>query len=326
MAKVTRLTLDNSGELDRRRLNFREISGDADAPLESVGQDLRKARERKGEDLDYIARVLKIRQDYLVAIEESSIEALPGRTYAIGFVRAYATYLGLDGNEYVERLKSEVAGRDEKDPPPVVSAPAERNWAQGVWIAGALLFLALIYAVYLAVSSTRLTEQPVMPVPERLAAQAGLPPTLPPQSVDNVRGNTAPAAAPSVQASSALPPASPVNAVAPLVPQPVSAPAVPEGRKYGVQNINGRITLRMHRPAHVVVRGGDNRLFLNRMLQPGDTYVVPNIAGLTMSAPDGGAVELLLDGGSVGFAGQNGANAENLPLNPQALSERQTRG
>jgi len=48
MAKVTRLTLDNNGELDRRRLHFREISGDSDSPLESVGQDLRKAREKRG--------------------------------------------------------------------------------------------------------------------------------------------------------------------------------------------------------------------------------------------------------------------------------------
>ena len=111
MAKVTRLTLDNNGELDRRRLNFREISGDADAPLESVGQDLRKAREKKGEDLEHISRLLKIRRDYLALLEEGAADSLPGRAYAIGFVRSYATYLGLNGDEFVERLKAEIAGR-----------------------------------------------------------------------------------------------------------------------------------------------------------------------------------------------------------------------
>ena len=143
MAKVTRLTLDNNGELDRRRLNFREISGDADAPLESVGQDLRKAREKRGEELEHISRLLKIRRDYLALLEEGAADSLPGRAYAIGFVRSYATYLGLDGNEYVERLKAEIAGRGDKEPQVSAAAPPpERMWLQGQWILGGLMALA----------------------------------------------------------------------------------------------------------------------------------------------------------------------------------------
>src|SRR5262245_32366074 len=111
MAKVTRITLENSGGPDRRRLHLREISVNGDTPLESVGQDLRHARQKRGEELDQIARVLKVRKDLLEAIEESNMEALPGRAYAIGFVRSYADYLGLDPNNAVERLKAEIAGR-----------------------------------------------------------------------------------------------------------------------------------------------------------------------------------------------------------------------
>ena len=105
MPKVTRLSLDQGGGLERRRLHLREISDDADAPLETVGQDLRKARQRKGEDLAMISSVLKIRKDYLDALEESKFDAIPGRAYTIGFVRAYAQYLGLYPRECVERLK-----------------------------------------------------------------------------------------------------------------------------------------------------------------------------------------------------------------------------
>jgi hypothetical protein len=36
MAKVTRLTLDNNGGLERRRLHLREISDDMDTPLDTV--------------------------------------------------------------------------------------------------------------------------------------------------------------------------------------------------------------------------------------------------------------------------------------------------
>src|SRR3954462_5597397 len=101
-AKVTRLTLDNNnGGLERRRLHLREISDDVDAPLETVGQDLRKARQLRGEELAQISRVLKIRRDLLEALEESDFDALPGRAYTIGFVRSYAEYLGLDGKAFV---------------------------------------------------------------------------------------------------------------------------------------------------------------------------------------------------------------------------------
>ena len=96
MTKVTQLSVEQGSDLERRRIHLREISGNADAPLETVGQDLRTARQRRGEDLATVARVLKIRRDHLEALEEDRLAALPGRTYAVGFVRAYADYLGLD--------------------------------------------------------------------------------------------------------------------------------------------------------------------------------------------------------------------------------------
>lgn len=312
MAKVTRLTLDNKGELDRRRLNFREISGDADAPLESVGQDLRKARERKGEELDHISRLLKIRREYLALLEEGAADSLPGRAYAIGFVRSYAAYLGLDGEEYVDRLKAEIAGRGDHKEARASIPPPERNWLPGQWVVGGLLVAALLYAgYYLFVSATQPSDQPVLPVPERLAAEAGLPP--------------APATAPQVRTASPAPAAPPAAAAPPPAAQ-ATPPALPPGRSYGTQNSNSRITLRVHRQSLVIVEGANNRVFINRTLQPGDTYLVPNVAGLRLSASDSGAVELIVDGNSVGFVGENGVDANELPLNPQVLIARRGRG
>ena len=319
MAKITRLTLDNNGELDRRRLHFREISGDGDAPLESVGQDLRKAREKKGEDLGHISRLLKIRRDYLALIEEDNADALPGKAYAIGFVRSYATYLGLSGDDYVERLKAEIAGRGEQKETPNSAPPPDFKWLRGEWVVGGLLVVALLYAgYYLIVSATQLSEQPVKPVPERLAAEAGLPPASPSPTPEAAPASKAPAVAPA--------PIAPAPATAAPSAAKAPGPALPPGRTYGVQNTNSRITVRVHRALLVTVAGTGNRLFINRMLQPGDTYLVPNVAGLRLSVADSGAVELLVDGNSVGFAGQNGVAANGLPLNPQALSTRRNNG
>ena len=75
-----------------------------------VGTLLCATRMRLGKDLQDIAAVLHIRYNFLVAIEDGRYEDLPGQAYAIGFVRAYADHLGLDGDEVVRRYKEETAG------------------------------------------------------------------------------------------------------------------------------------------------------------------------------------------------------------------------
>jgi cytoskeleton protein RodZ len=83
--------------------------------------------------------------------------------------------------------------------------------------------------------------------------------------------------------------------------------------------------LRVHRQSLVTVQGANDRIFINRTLQPGDTYRVPNIGGLLLRVPDSGAVELIVDGNSVGFAGENGVGSNGLPLNAQNLAARRSR-
>src|ERR1700748_2011949 len=115
MTKFTQMAANEDASSEdggsRRRIHLREISDDADAPLETVGQDLRAARQRRGDDLASVSRALKIRKDHLEALEEDRFEQLPGRAYAIGFVRSYADYLGIDPVQSVERFKMEIAGR-----------------------------------------------------------------------------------------------------------------------------------------------------------------------------------------------------------------------
>jgi cytoskeleton protein RodZ len=338
MAKVTRLTLDNNGGLERRRLHLREISDDMDAPLDTVGQDLRKARQLKGEDLAQISRILKIRKDHLDALEESNFDALPGRAYTIGFARSYAAYVGLDPNACVTRLKTEIAGRGEaKEGPVPISAPRDRKLPQGTVIFVVILIIALIYGIYyLIVAVNRLASEPVPPVPPQLAAQAGLslPPSAPPpaatQAVTQI-SQTSPAPDTSTSpatADTAAAPAAPAATIAPpaAAQQPATAAQpVPEGRVYGAQN-KSRITLRAHKPARVTVLGPNSQLYLDRLLQPGDSYLVPDTTGLTLSTSDAGAVEMILDGASIGYAGGEGAASTALSLNPQELSTKRSRG
>ena len=61
-----------------------------------VGELLRERREELRLDINDIGEILRIKPAFLAAIEQSRPQDLPGPTYVIGFVRAYARHLGLD--------------------------------------------------------------------------------------------------------------------------------------------------------------------------------------------------------------------------------------
>lgn len=323
MSKVTQISLDESGELSRKRIHLREISGDLDAALETVGQDLRAARLRRGDDLATVSKALKIRKDHLEALEEDRIEALPGKTYAIGFVRTYADYLGLDAVQCVERYKAEIAGRtEEKEPPPYPDEQEERHLPYGWMVVGVIVLLLVIYGAYhLAISADSVANQPVAAVPSQMEPKPEMQPqTVPQQAPAQTQAGTIDA-----QQLATTTPTSPQNTTTaatnpnlPGIPEAQPAP-LPQGKVYGASNNDPRVVLRVTRTTKVLVLGADQRFYINRVLSPGDTYRVPNQVGLTLTTPDGGAVEIDLDGQAMGNAGRNGQIIEALSLNPQSV-------
>ena len=60
-----------------------------------AGAMLRQQREALGLDLTDVAAALRIKPAYLEALEAGRPEELPGAVDAIGFIRAFADYLGL---------------------------------------------------------------------------------------------------------------------------------------------------------------------------------------------------------------------------------------
>ena len=71
------------------------------------GKVLREARERKGYELDTVARRLRIRPDILRAIEAGDFSAMPPRGYTRNMVNAYARLLGLNPTEIVNMYLDE---------------------------------------------------------------------------------------------------------------------------------------------------------------------------------------------------------------------------
>jgi len=79
-----------------------------------IGNSLREARLRQQLDFPELEQATKIRSRYLRALEEEQFDTLPAETYVKGFLRAYAEYLVLDEQLYVDEYNSRyVVGEDE---------------------------------------------------------------------------------------------------------------------------------------------------------------------------------------------------------------------
>jgi cytoskeleton protein RodZ len=97
----------------RIRTPFSEAAEeDSDQPerrAHAIGALLRARREELGLDMAAIGETLRIKPIYLTALEQGRTRDLPGPTYAIGFVRAYAHYLGFDSERVLDVYKAESA-------------------------------------------------------------------------------------------------------------------------------------------------------------------------------------------------------------------------
>lgn len=138
-----------------------------------VAAVLRAARQRAGVDLREVAETLRIRYPYLLAIEEGRFGDLPGPTYALGFVRAYAEYLDLDGREIVRLFKEEGQGLSRRQALVFPEPLQEGRFPGGTLLAIALVLAAGVYGGwYYWQQQQNHRIAAVSPVPDKIATEA----------------------------------------------------------------------------------------------------------------------------------------------------------
>jgi len=210
----------------------------------SVGALLREARQSLGLELSEVARGLRIRFVYLQGIESDNYGQLPGKTYVLGFLRSYAEYLGLDGDDVVARYRRQIDDRDM--PAPSINFPLREPEAR--LPRGAILLLSIVLAagavyggaLYLGDEGLKTVDR-VAPVPDRLAGDTRPTPVpsftprndpssafaavtpQPTEGSGNSANQSAPAAAPPQAAPTPVAPAT----VAPVVAQPNGSGVAP---------------------------------------------------------------------------------------------------
>ncbi len=110
-----------------------------------VGAMLKEMRLQKDLKLVDIAKRLCIRKMYLEAIEESNYKELPPMPYGIGFIRSYANFLGLNGENIVELYKEETNISEPKENIKVLEPQPEASMPGFQYLLISLLAIILIY-------------------------------------------------------------------------------------------------------------------------------------------------------------------------------------
>lgn len=287
----------------------------------TVGAQLRRARVVRDESIGAIADYLRIKPEYLFAVEQERHDQLPPLAYALGFVHSYATYLGLDGTALREAYRQEMLNKLT----PQLSMPQPLTEAHSPpWpiILGALLAALLIYTLWQQLNrptglplpplepprqtsigkpSRALQSVPstpvVSPVPSTLApltlrAIEPFTPSRPPQQATQ-QPKTAPVVPPPVDETDSQQTVADQGTEPPAVavPLPVST-----GRRLGDTSRATRRVIHAEATARVTIRNAQQRLIFSRMLQPGDTYQVPDRPGLWLSSDRPDALTIVQDG------------------------------
>jgi len=103
----------------------------------------------------------------------------------------------------------------------------------------------------------------------------------------------------------------------PPVPQVAALPS--DGRVFGAQNSDARVIIKARGESWVQIRDANNTPLLTRVLRAGDSYLVPNKAGLVMMTGNAGVLDVLVDGTPVPPLGAVGAVRRNIALDADRL-------
>jgi cytoskeleton protein RodZ len=281
-----------------------------------IGMEMRLVRERLGWRLPDIAAELRIRLPYLEAIERGDLAALPGAAYQTGFVRTYSQALGLDGDEILRRFRAEGTSFVQKAELSFLAPVPDRAVPTGAIVLLGVVLVLVGYGLWYrhTAQEAQLAAQ-IPPVPTELAPLAVPPkppeplvtskpapqvqatniPATPPAST---AAPTSPATAPA--ATPPIPAASPAQTASAALPAPPPA-APPTTTTATATPAASQKTIEATGDSWVQVQDSKGSILFSKTLHSGDSWPVPNLPGLVMTAGNAGNT-LIADNGAKGAA------------------------
>lgn len=269
----------------------------------TAGEMLKNARTtgRRKREISTISKLLCIREEFLIALEEGNYRVIPEDVYILGFARSYAVELGLNPDEVILQLKKELGlikenkenKEEEVEIKPVVQkqtvkidVESVKRWFKSAWeyvkkhwVWFASGFGALILVIVLAlvlVGGNKDTET-----------------TAPVEVVENVAEK-----------------------------EEVKEPdfRFPVHEKFETKNIKeARVVLQAEKESWVKIEDARGSSVFSRVLVPGDVYYMPNGDKFKATFGNVGAIDVWVDGQLIKKLGPANTKKTGISMAPDAL-------
>ncbi len=280
-------------------MNEEKVSGQAQNL--KVGEILRNARTmgRRKREIGTIAKQLCIGEEFLEALENGDYKKIPEIVYVLGFARNYAMELGLDPDEIVDKVKSELGIEAENDTPVTIEDLAERDktaeykakiqefvriaidYVRRHWlwfaIGAGVLILAMLIIIIFGGSNNAPVDAPV---------------------------------------------AAPAPVVATVdVEEPVYN--IPVRERFGKENMaKSHVIIQAVEDSYVGVEDSRGKVIFGRSLVAGDVFYVPAGNGYKAKFGNAGGVDIWVDGELAPKVGANKTSKKDVSLNPDSLMKK----
>lgn len=257
------------------------------------GGKLREARERRGVSLRQIANATKIAVSVLEALERNDIARLPGGIFGRAFVRSYAIEVGLDPETTIQEFIAQFPNDSVTVGHPTSHQVEDHQAVESDRrMAGTFLWLVLIsvpvagVVLYFATAGRR--DAPAEPpsVEVTTPAPESRPAVDPPPPSSASAPEPAPVAAPAV---------TPTVPARPVTPAPVPATA----------GDSLTVSITAKGPCWVSATVDGQRM-IERLMQPGERSTLEVKREMVLTAGDGSALAVTLNGAAAKPLGKSG--------------------
>lgn len=267
-----------------------------------VGEILRRGREHFGQTLEEVEKNLRIRAIQLHALETGNLEQLPGKAYALGFVRSYSEYLGLDGDKMVYLFKRQSVG-NKIEPHLNFPVPAADSKIPAISLAVICALIGLVFVgMWMSDRDAQRDDVNDIPAVEDMVDQEDISvfgPVLTEENAKLVAENLAKRQSSQGAGQNGGDAAS----------EPATASETEEDG----------IILNVIENSWVEIRDSKGKAIVSRVLKAGDQYFVPDRPDLRMSLGNASGVQIVVDGKALPVLGQRGEVKRNISLESKAL-------
>ena len=289
--------------------------------LSSVGKLCLDARLNKGLTQEQAGTLLKVRVKIIKDFEDGEHIDLPGLAYKIGFVRSYARLLDLDGDLLVKEFKDSLELTSFQEEYKFLTPELNKNNFLPIGVVVSVFIAILSYTGWYYSDRSNKIEQ------------------VSDQKTEEIFSKTA-----EIENNSYV-----------IIEENFSnnLPSSRTNDEKKFQELNSKITLRddklesmiskntelsatanerdpstemvLKAPGNswVEIEDMEGNILMTRLMRPGETYVVPNINGLTFNTGNAGALSLSQGDVVVPKLGEVGEIISARPLNIQTFSKKQ---